>query len=73
MRTPSARKKVIMQKKNDTKRTDDTKDSPPEGIIARLRYRRRHPHLYRHPRTEYRHLNRDDMTTPLQFGGKSVV
>lgn len=74
IQTISMKKRVIMEKENESKRTKDTRDSPPEGKIARLRYRRRHPHLYRHPQIKPRHyLNQDIVTTPLQHGGKSAV
>lgn len=47
--------------------------SPSKGKIAHLRSRRRHPHLYRHPRIMCQSIDQCIETAPYQHDKKSDV
>jgi len=66
-----------MEKEDASKHTKEMRNSPTEGKIARLRYRRQHlprhhPPLYYNPQIRCRDTDQGIETTPLH-GGKSAV
>lgn len=66
-------KRVKMNNENEPNQKEDSKNPQREGKIARLRYRRRHPHLYRQPRVRGKSVIHGIMTTLLQYGGTSAI
>lgn len=66
-------KRVKMSNENEPNQKEDSKNPPHEGKIARLRYRRRHPHLYRQPRVRRKSTIQGIVTTLLQHGGTSAI